>query len=95
MYTHNGIRTVPALCGRSSRGIASALCIFDLGCVLSFWIRVNSVSDAMFTVSPVSGGGREVMVQGKQTQGVLELLGSLGVPRKWIGVSDVTDKKKK
>jgi translation initiation factor 1 (eIF-1/SUI1) len=49
----------------------------------------------MCTVSPVAGGGHEVMVQGKQIPAVLELLGSLGVPKKWIEVSDLTDKKKK
>jgi translation initiation factor 1 (eIF-1/SUI1) len=35
------------------------------------------------------------MVQGKQTLAVLELLGSLGVPEKWIEVSNVVGKKKK
>jgi len=49
----------------------------------------------MRTVSPVTGGGHEVMVQGKQVSGVLGLLGSLGVPKKWIEVSEMVDKKKK
>ena len=49
----------------------------------------------MHTVSPVTGGGHEVMVQGKQASAVLELLGNLGVPKKWIEVSEVADKKKK
>lgn len=34
------------------------------------------------------------MVQGKQIQVVLELLGSLGVPKKWIEAVEMTDKKK-
>jgi translation initiation factor 1 (eIF-1/SUI1) len=34
------------------------------------------------------------MVQGKQKQVVLELLVSLGVPKKWIEGVDTTDKKK-
>ena len=38
----------------------------------------------MCAVSPVTGGLHEVMVQGKQTSVVLELLGNLGVPEKWI-----------
>ena len=46
------------------------------------------------TVSLVAGGGQEVMVQGKQTHVVLELLGSLGVPRKWIEAPNMKDKKK-
>ena len=48
----------------------------------------------MCTVSPVAGGTHEVMVQGKQTSAVLELLGSLGVPEKWIDVSNIVGKKK-
>jgi translation initiation factor 2D len=65
------------------------------GMFLSFWMRNTSLSKAMCTVSPVAGGGHEVMVQGKQIPAVLELLGSLGVPKKWIEVSDLADKKKK
>jgi translation initiation factor 1 (eIF-1/SUI1) len=49
----------------------------------------------MRKVSPVTGGGHEVMVQGKQASAVLGLLGSLGVPKKWIEVSETVDKKKK
>ena len=49
----------------------------------------------MYTVSPISGGLQEVMVQGKQTPAVLELLGSLGMPEKWIEVSNEIGKKKK
>jgi translation initiation factor 1 (eIF-1/SUI1) len=49
----------------------------------------------MRTVSPVAGGRYEVMVQGKQASLVLELLDSLGVPKKWIEVSEMADKKKK
>ena len=48
----------------------------------------------MCTVSPVVGGAHEVMVQGKQTSAVLELLGGWGVPEKWIEVSNVVGKKK-
>jgi translation initiation factor 2D len=50
--------------------------------------------DMMCTVSPVAGGVHEVMVQGKQTPAVLELLGSLGVPEKWIEVTNTVGKKK-
>lgn len=46
-------------------------------------------------VSPVAGGAHEVMVQGKQATVVLELLGSLGVPKKWIEVSETAGGKKK
>jgi translation initiation factor 1 (eIF-1/SUI1) len=49
----------------------------------------------MRTVSPATGGGHEVMVQGKQVSVVLELLSSLGVPNKWIEVAETADKKKK
>jgi len=34
------------------------------------------------------------MVQGRQTSEVIELLGGMGVPKKWIEVTDMTDKKK-
>lgn len=47
----------------------------------------------MYTVSPIAGGLHEVMVQGKQTPAVLEQLGSLGVPEKWIEVNAVGKKK--
>jgi len=49
----------------------------------------------MRTVSPVTGGVHEVMVQGKQVSPVLELLGSLGVPKKWVEVSELAGRKKK
>jgi hypothetical protein len=96
MHTDNEVRTVPTLCGRASRGIASALCIFDLRYVLHFW-NWELILFLMWSliVSPVGGGAQELMVQGKQISAVLELLGSLGVPKRWIEVSDVTDKKKK
>ena len=42
----------------------------------------------------MAGGGQEVMVQGKQTHVVLELLSSMRVPKKWVEVADLTDKKK-
>jgi len=47
----------------------------------------------MYAVSPVAGGLHEVMVQGKQTSAVLELLGNLGVPEKWINVTNIGKKK--
>ncbi|KAH9177974.1 hypothetical protein EDB89DRAFT_1295299 [Lactarius sanguifluus] len=46
------------------------------------------------SVSLVAGGGPEVMVQGAQTRVVLELLESLGVPKKWIETAGIKDKKK-
>ena len=45
-------------------------------------------------VSPIAGGLHEVMVQGKQTAAVLEQLGGLGVPEKWIEVTNIGGKKK-
>jgi len=56
-------------------------------------LRVRCASST--SISPVTGGAHEVMVQGKQTSGVLELLGSLGVPKKWIEVLESAGKKKK
>lgn len=53
-----------------------------------------SLSDMTCTVSPITGGLHELMVQGKQTPAVLELLGSLGVPEKWIEVTNTVGKKK-
>lgn len=58
-------------------------------------VQIKSHSYIMRKVSPVTGGGHEVMVQGKQASAVLGLLGSLGVPKKWIEVSETVDKKKK
>ncbi len=72
-------------------------------CVARLQLQVRTVllatkqvhfSDMMCTVSPVAGGVHEVMVQGKQTPVVLELLGSLGVPGKWIEVTNTVGKKK-
>ncbi|KAH9010065.1 hypothetical protein EDB85DRAFT_1331333 [Lactarius pseudohatsudake] len=57
--------------------------------------RLKSLSDVACTVSLVAGGGQEVMVQGTQTRVVLELLESLGVPKKWIETAGIKDKKKK
>lgn len=48
----------------------------------------------MCIASPIAGGLHELMVQGKQTPAVLELLGSLGVPEKWIEVTNTVGKKK-
>ena len=45
-------------------------------------------------VSSITGGLHEVMVQGKQIPAVLEQLGSLGVPEKWIEVTNIVGKKK-
>jgi len=55
-------------------------------------LRVRCASST--STSPVTGGGHEVMVQGKQSSAVLELLGSLGVPKKWIKVSETGERKK-
>jgi len=41
------------------------------------------------------GGGREVIVEGKQVSAVLELLRSLGLPKKWIKVSEMAHGQKK
>ncbi|KAH9177979.1 hypothetical protein EDB89DRAFT_1844148 [Lactarius sanguifluus] len=56
-------------------------------------LRVRCASST--SVSLVAGGGQEVMVQGTQTKVVLELLESLGVPKKWIATAGIKDKKKK
>lgn len=37
----------------------------------------------------------EIMIQGKQTKIVLDLLMSKGVPKKWIESADLTEKKRK
>jgi translation initiation factor 2D len=58
------------------------------------WSLFFSLPDMLCIVSPVAGGAHELMVQGKQTSAVLELLGSLGVPEKWIEVSNIVGKKK-
>ncbi|KAI9453599.1 hypothetical protein F5148DRAFT_1277436 [Russula earlei] len=56
-------------------------------------LRVRCASST--SISPVPGGGKEVMVQGKQTSVVLELLGSMGVPKEWVEVSKAAAVKKK
>ncbi|KAF8496116.1 hypothetical protein F5888DRAFT_1794721 [Russula emetica] len=62
------------------------------GDALAEALRVRCASST--SVSPIAGGLHEVMVQGKQTPAVLELLGSLGVPEKWIEVTNIVGKKK-
>jgi len=49
------------------------------------------------TVAPVHGrvSDMEVMVQGKQTKAVADLLIAKGVPKKWIETADMTAEKKK
>lgn len=65
------------------------------GTYCPFGFKLSSFSDMVLcTVSPIAGGLHEVMVQGKQTPAVLELLGSLGVPEKWIEVTNIGGKKK-
>jgi translation initiation factor 1 (eIF-1/SUI1) len=49
----------------------------------------------VYSIACDSSGGHEVMVQGKQSSAVLELLGSLGVPKKWIEVAETGERKKK
>jgi hypothetical protein len=60
----------------------------------SNWSSLSDMMRVYCTVSPIAGGSHEVMVQGKQTPAVLELLGSLGVPEKWIEVTNTGGKKK-
>src|SRR5712672_1035206 len=48
-----------------------------------------------WNIEAADSSGHEVMAQGKQTSVVLELLGSMGVPKKWIDVSQAAGKKKK
>ena len=69
--------------------------VVDLRYVMSYWVQIVSLPDMTCTVSPLTAGSHEVMVQGKQTSAVLELLGSLGVPEKWIEVSNIVGRKKK
>lgn len=47
-------------------------------------------------VSPAQGksSGMEVLVQGKQTQAIVDLLLSKGVPKRWIVSLDLSVKKK-
>ncbi|KAG6884615.1 hypothetical protein C0993_009527 [Termitomyces sp. T159_Od127] len=49
------------------------------------------------SVSPIpgksAGSGMEVMVQGKQSQAVLEYLTGKGIPKKWIEIHDLAGKK--
>ncbi|KAH9054133.1 hypothetical protein EDB87DRAFT_1676616 [Lactarius vividus] len=64
-----------------------------------FNISADALADALrvrcASATSVAGGGQEVMVQGTQTRVVLELLESLGVPKKWIETAGIKDKKKK
>ncbi|KAG6871046.1 hypothetical protein C0992_011809 [Termitomyces sp. T32_za158] len=47
------------------------------------------------SVSPIPGksAGMEVMVQGKQSQAVMEYLTGKGIPKKWIETHDLSGKK--
>jgi translation initiation factor 2D len=46
-------------------------------------------------VSPIVGksSGMEVLVQGRHGKAVMDLLVSKGVPKKWVEVVDMGDKK--
>ena len=65
-------------------------CVFDLEYVLSIQIKYFLMS----IVSPLTSGGHELMVLGKQLLTVRELFTSLRVPKWWIKVSGRADRKK-
>jgi len=48
----------------------------------------------MGTASLVTGGGLVVIVEGKRVSAALELLRSLGMPKKWIAVLEMADRKR-
>ena len=57
-------------------------------------LRKVCASSTSVNPLPGSAAGLEVMVQGRQTQSVRELLMSKGVPKNWIVESDLTTGKK-
>ena len=62
MHVHNGGSAVPTILGYHRRCTTSALCVFDLEYVLCQSVQMKALSDMMHTVSPVMGGGHEVVV---------------------------------
>jgi translation initiation factor 2D len=85
-YRLSGDALAEALRVRCASSTSGTYCLFGF--------KLGPHSDMVCTVSPIAGGLHEVMVQGKQTPAVLELLGSLGVPEKWIEVTNIVGKKK-
>jgi translation initiation factor 2D len=85
-YQLSGDALAEALRVRCASSTSGMYCLFRF--------ELSLLSDMMCTVSPIAGGLHEVMVQGKQTPAVLELLGTLGVPEKWIEVTNIGGKKK-
>lgn len=94
MHAHYGVWAVPVILGYHRRGTTSALCVFDLEYVLCQSVQMKVLSDMMHTVSPVMGGGHEVIVWEKQVSAVLESLGSYGEPKTYATVIEIADRKK-
>jgi hypothetical protein len=65
--------------GRRPGSIANACCVVDLGHVMSFCIDGGTLKRHVREVSPVTGGGQEVVakvtVQGRQAQVTVWQLG--------------------
>ncbi|KAH9037453.1 hypothetical protein EDB85DRAFT_2142399 [Lactarius pseudohatsudake] len=86
--------------GKTKQGRHGRACTHITG-FEAFYLSADALADALRVrcassawVSLVAGGGQEVVVQGKQTQVVLKLLESLGVPKNWIETAGIKDKKK-
>ncbi|KAH9013732.1 hypothetical protein EDB85DRAFT_904431 [Lactarius pseudohatsudake] len=86
--------------GKTKQGRQGRACTHITG-FEAFYLSADALADALRVrcassawVSLVAGGGQEVVVQGKQTQVVLKLLESLGVPKNWIETAGIKDKKK-
>jgi len=57
-------------------------------------LRKSCASSTSVNPLPGKGAGQEVMVQGKQSKAVTDLLLAKGVPKQWIEVKDTTTGKK-
>lgn len=65
------------------------------GNIVNLYLKIHITTHR--SVSPIPGKpancGVEVLVQGKQSQAVVDYLTSKGIPKKWIEVSDLCGKK--
>ncbi|KAI9454256.1 hypothetical protein BJY52DRAFT_767203 [Lactarius psammicola] len=100
LITKKGTLRPIAVTAKARQGRSGKACTHITG-FEPFQLSADALADALrvrcassTSVSLMAGGGQEVMVQGRQTQVVLELLDSLGVPKKWIEATGLKDKKK-
>lgn len=101
LHAGNRVRAILSGRRRPRGGAAQGLCQLYLRYVLNVPFSLfRAISIYVVSNCPVSSvHGKsvdmEIMVQGKQTKAVTDLLMAKGVPKKWIESVDMTAEKKK